>query len=576
MTEKTEDKKKEKRIKGKHLVVDNVAIARYVDATNPDMQTSQPRLNSSALRVLRGSLEKEKADFITLVPENHPEFLCLLTEEFENYPEHKLIAIPAPFDPLYITNYMSMRKRVDRGRSRKDADISFHRFSTDVVDFLDEVYESIVLTGYAGKNLRDIIISMKLIGPLFYYADGDEKYSELENITKFASVVMMKNDDLKKYEPFKLNNMHRMPRVVINVREHGNKYEIQFVHSDDNEVDEDLSFDGMQTDLSVLRLSIFNTLHRHMKNPHLFSSDHLKDVLLEDAVEKAILTSISDPSSNPSELFSIHCGELNDLSLASERQNYLCPSGVIKKGDYVIRAYLNSKRALGGDIYVAEDVEGKLRLALADITGKGTLAAMDATTLYSNVRDNLKLGKSIKEVSISVEDYFSPSDGAVSAFANFVDIVQENDRINLEYLNCGASFYVFTKKNIDNNTSYSVTCYNSQISPLGYNFVGLNSKSSSLGSLELNLDDSEHYVLMMSDGFIEAYNLMTEQLGFTEQQAFELDQFNGEDLNESSISEKIFEKIEKVYKEGLNTLRFKNKLEDDATMLLLYFANNKT
>jgi len=553
-----------------HLVVDTVSRVRYVDYDNPDQDIHHPMLNSASFRFLKGSLLEEKVNFLTLVPKNDIEFQTLLADELKQQPNHELLSIPTDYEVRTITNMMKNNVRVDRKKQGSDGDISLNEFSKHIVDLLKDDYKTITMTGYIGKIFKDTLLSLKLIGPLFYFASDSEKYSDLERIAKNANLIVLKNDDLRNYS-LNSNTIFKIPKILINVRHNKLGMEIQYIHSAEKQLNSVTLDENTRTDLSSIRLSLFNSIHDIMKYGFDFPPDYLEKKLIPEAVNSAILTSLLDPSSSNSELFSTSSELLRNVILAAQKHKLEYPSGLLNFGPHKVRVFYSSKHPVGGDLYLIENRSPLLRLTMGDIESKGVEAAINTNALKYSIEHAYEEKLTIDQIANKLESKLS-NENAPKAVMSFMDFkINAEDKLDIKYLNCAQYIYVFSK---DDN-EYKITCYDAISGPLGYFGIGSEAKS-----FELDLSRSENYVLLLSDGLFEQhpskYNVITDQFLLDEQQIQEMHDFSSEKIRTINISQEQFEKVSYIYNHGLNTLQFKKKLEDDATMLLLYFGNNKT
>ena len=126
-----------------------------------------------------------------------------------------------------------------------------------------------------------------------------------------------------------------------------------------------------------------------------------------------------------------------DLRIAWEIQQQLLPASLPEVKGYTLAAGTLPARQVGGDCYdVIALPDGRMLIAIADVSGKGTPASLLMANVQAALRALAPLGMSLGEVAERVNDLIhdnTASDKFITAFF----AVLEPESGNVEYVNAG-------------------------------------------------------------------------------------------------------------------------------------------
>ena len=189
-----------------------------------------------------------------------------------------------------------------------------------------------------------------------------------------------------------------------------------------------------------------------------------------------------------------------DLRIAWEIQQQLLPSSLPEITGYSIFAGTLPARQVGGDCYdVISIPDGRLLIAIADVSGKGTPASLLMANVQAALRALAPLGLSLDELAGRVNDLIHDNtapDKFITAFIALLD----PDSGRLEYVNAG------------HNPPFHVT--GEEITPLSEGGLILGVMPTTIpylvGACELKEGEG---VVMYTDGVSEAMNDQRDEYG---------------------------------------------------------------
>ncbi|OQY10416.1 MAG: hypothetical protein B6I29_01415 [Marinitoga sp. 4572_148] len=124
------------------------------------------------------------------------------------------------------------------------------------------------------------------------------------------------------------------------------------------------------------------------------------------------------------------------LRIASEIQKSLLPKEIPQIENVDISAFYRPAYDIGGDYYDVVDLEDKIFLVLADVSGKSVPAALIMTSFRSILRHELEKNSDLTTVISNLNDYISkeiPQDRFVTAIFMMLDYKNKT----IEMINCG-------------------------------------------------------------------------------------------------------------------------------------------
>ena len=189
-----------------------------------------------------------------------------------------------------------------------------------------------------------------------------------------------------------------------------------------------------------------------------------------------------------------------ELELATEIQHSFQPSSPPVMDDYEFQGISFSCYEIGGDYYdFIQLPEGRMMIALGDVSGKGTAAALLMSSLHAAIHAQVTANISLLETVKSVNQYLAkntPSNRFVTLFAAELDPPTGI----LNYINAGHNPPLVGRAN------GKVEQLDAGGFPLGI----MPQAEYEIGQLQLNPGDS---LVIYSDGVSEANNLKDEEFG---------------------------------------------------------------
>jgi phosphoserine phosphatase RsbU/P len=189
-----------------------------------------------------------------------------------------------------------------------------------------------------------------------------------------------------------------------------------------------------------------------------------------------------------------------ELELATEIQQRFQPSGPPQIEGYEFQGISFSCYEIGGDYYdFIEKPDGKMMVALGDVSGKGTAAALLMSSLHAAIHAQVVATSSLDQTVTSVNEYLAentPANRFVTLFAAELDPASGRIR----YINAGHNPPLVGK------SDGSVDQLGSGGLPLGI-MAGAQYEA---GEMQLNPGEA---LVVYSDGVSEAVNLKEEEFG---------------------------------------------------------------
>ena len=189
-----------------------------------------------------------------------------------------------------------------------------------------------------------------------------------------------------------------------------------------------------------------------------------------------------------------------ELELATEIQQRFQPSGPPQLKGYEFQGISFSCYEIGGDYYdFIERPDGRMLIALGDVSGKGTAAALLMSSLHAAIHGQVSAGSSLDKVVSSVNQYLAentPTNRFVTLFAAELD----PGLGKLRYINAGHNPPLIGR--IDGRIE--------QLSSGGFPLGIIPSADFELGELSLAPGET---LLIYSDGVSEANNIAGEEFG---------------------------------------------------------------
>lgn len=226
-----------------------------------------------------------------------------------------------------------------------------------------------------------------------------------------------------------------------------------------------------------------------------FSSEHLD-----------ILTTLASVASIRVENASLLDERINrermerELELATEIQQRFQPAGPPEIAGYDFEGISFSCYEIGGDYYdFVERSDGKVMVALGDVSGKGTAAALLMSSLHAAVHAQISANSSIEQTITSVNEYLSentPSNRFVTLFIGEL----EPQTGKLRFINAGHNPPIVAR------ASGEIELLEAGGLPLGLmSFAEYESGEISLGHGDV--------LVVYSDGVSEANNIRDDEFG---------------------------------------------------------------
>lgn len=191
-----------------------------------------------------------------------------------------------------------------------------------------------------------------------------------------------------------------------------------------------------------------------------------------------------------------------ELELATEIQQRFQPAGPPELTGYQFQGISFSCYEIGGDYYdFIPTNEGRMLIALGDVSGKGTAAALLMSSLHAAIHAQISAGSSLELTVGSVNRYLAentPANRFVTLFAAELD----PSTGRLRYINAGHNPPLVGRAN------GSIEQLASGGFPLGI----IPNAEYDLGEIMLDIGDA---LVVYSDGVSEATNLAGEEFGMT-------------------------------------------------------------
>ena len=189
-----------------------------------------------------------------------------------------------------------------------------------------------------------------------------------------------------------------------------------------------------------------------------------------------------------------------ELELATEIQQRFQPSGPPKVEGYEFQGISFSCYEIGGDYYdFIPSSDGKMLIALGDVSGKGTAAALLMSSLHAAIHGQVAARSSLEATISSVNSYLSENTPANRFVTLFVAELDPETSV-LRYINAGHNPPLVGR--VDGN----IELLSSGGLPLGI----MAGAEYEVG--ETQLGDGE-FLVVYSDGVSEANNLAEEEFG---------------------------------------------------------------
>ncbi|PYS89302.1 MAG: hypothetical protein DMF62_07440 [Acidobacteria bacterium] len=189
-----------------------------------------------------------------------------------------------------------------------------------------------------------------------------------------------------------------------------------------------------------------------------------------------------------------------ELELATEIQQRFQPSGPPIVEGYEFQGISFSCYEIGGDYYdFIPKPDGKMLVALGDVSGKGTAAALLMSSLHAAIHAQVAAKSSLDETIVSVNEYLAentPANRFVTLFAAELDPLTGK----LRYINAGHNPPLVAR------SDGSVEQLGSGGLPLGI----MGGAQYEAGETQLN---NGEVLVVYSDGVTEAVNLKDEEYG---------------------------------------------------------------
>ncbi len=189
-----------------------------------------------------------------------------------------------------------------------------------------------------------------------------------------------------------------------------------------------------------------------------------------------------------------------ELELATEIQQRFQPSGPPIIEGYEFQGISFSCYEIGGDYYdFIQRPDGRMLIALGDVSGKGTAAALLMSSLHAAIHAQISAKSSLDETVTSVNQYLAentPSNRFVTLFAAELDPV----RGSLKYINAGHNPPLIGR--LDGSIE--------QLSSGGFPLGIIPAAEYEMGEMTLSPGES---LVIYSDGVSEANNLAGDEFG---------------------------------------------------------------
>lgn len=189
-----------------------------------------------------------------------------------------------------------------------------------------------------------------------------------------------------------------------------------------------------------------------------------------------------------------------ELELATEIQQRFQPAGPPKMDGYEFQGISFSCYEIGGDYYDFIPLhDGRMLIALGDVSGKGTAAALLMSSLHAAVHGQVAARRTLEETVASVNEYLAentPANRFVTLFIAELDPASAR----LRFINAGHNPPLIAR------TSGEIELLESGGLPLGLMTIAQYEP----GEITLEKGDA---IVVYSDGVSEANNLAEEEFG---------------------------------------------------------------
>lgn len=189
-----------------------------------------------------------------------------------------------------------------------------------------------------------------------------------------------------------------------------------------------------------------------------------------------------------------------ELELATEIQQRFQPAGPPKMDGYEFQGISFSCYEIGGDYYDFIPLhDGRMLIALGDVSGKGTAAALLMSSLHAAVHGQVAARRTLEETVASVNEYLAentPANRFVTLFIAELDPASAR----LRFINAGHNPPLIAR------TSGEIELLDSGGLPLGLMTIAQYEP----GEITLEKGDA---IVVYSDGVSEANNLAEEEFG---------------------------------------------------------------
>lgn len=235
----------------------------------------------------------------------------------------------------------------------------------------------------------------------------------------------------------------------------------------------------------------------------------------------------------------------NDLKVAQHIQRALLPDKVPSIENLDIAGFSLPARMVGGDYFDYIEInKDKLGLAIADVSGKGTSAALLMASLQTCLRGQSVINKNVRETISKINQMFYKFLEA-GKFITLIYGILDLHEFSLSYINAGHNYPILVRKD---GTALFVE--GSDI------ILGINQQSE-FEEKNLTLNPGE-MILLYTDGITEATNLKGEFYG--EERLINLMKVNYS-LSATLLSQKILESV-RLFKNG-------TEQDDDITLMIV-------
>ncbi len=366
------------------------------------------------------------------------------------------------------------------------------------------------------SSRTDLIGLISKVGVALLSSSGlDETLNQVASLVFDAVpaervVIMLRDDKSKEGMEIKVARVRgqdepitevRISRTIMNeVVENGRSVLTSDAQQDPKYASQTLVLQGIRSvlavPLSVDERHVFGIIYADSPTyESSFASEHLD-----------ILTTLASVASIRVENASLLDERINrermerELELATEIQQRLQPSGPPIVEGYEFQGISFSCYEIGGDYYdFIPRYDGTMMVALGDVSGKGTAAALLMSSLHAAIHGQVAAKSSLEDAVTSVNNYLAentPANRFVTLFAGELDPLTGK----LRYINAGHNPPLIGR--MDGSINY----LSSGGLPLGI----MPNSEYEVGEVTLNAGE---VLVVYSDGVSEANNLAEEEFG---------------------------------------------------------------